>query len=225
MKVVIVTATEKELALLRQKINSSGIINRADILVDFMISGVGILASCFSITELIFTQKPDLIIQAGIAGTFDPKVQLGSVFVVENEYIGDLGVEESGIFKDIFDLQLLQPNENPFFQNKLNNKAINKWNVTSLPSVNAITVNEITTNPKRIGQVKEKYHPTLESMEGASLHYCCTKTATSFVQIRAVSNAVGERDKTKWALKEALNNLSQNVLAYIEKLTYLRQTF
>ena len=73
--------------------------------------------------------------------------------------------------------------------------------------------------------MKEKYHPTLESMEGASLHYCCIKTATSFVQIRAVSNAVGERDKTKWALKEALNNLSQNVLAYIEKLTYLRQTF
>ncbi len=224
MKIVIVAATDNEIALLRQKIDSSFISDRLDINIDLKITGVGMLASCFSIAELIFTRKPDLIIQAGIAGTFDSKVTLGSVFAVENEYIGDMGVNESGKFKDLFDLQLLQTNDFPFSDSKLKNININKWNLTNLQIVDAITVNEVTTAPERILQLQEKYHPALESMEGASLHYCCIKTGTACIQIRSVSNIVGERDKSKWAMKDALENLSQKVLDYLEKLTHLPQT-
>jgi futalosine hydrolase len=224
MKIVIVAATDKEIALLRQKIDSSFISDRLDINIDFKITGVGMLASCFSIAELIFTQKPDLIIQAGIAGSFDSNVTLRSVFAIKNEFIGDMGVNESGLFNDLFDLQLLQPNDSPFCDSKLENININKWNLSNLQIVNAITVNEVTTNYQRILQLQEKYHPALESMEGASLHYCCIKTGTAFIQIRSVSNIVGERDKSKWAMKDALENLSQVVLDYLEKLTHLPQT-
>ncbi len=224
MKIVIVAATDKEIALLRQKIDSSFISDRLDINIDFKITGVGMLAACFSIAELIFTQKPDLIIQAGIAGTFDSRVTLGTVFVIKNEFLGDMGVNESGIFKDLFDLQLVQTNDYPFCDSRLENINIYKWNLSNLQIVNAITVNEVTTNHQRIMQLLEKYHPALESMEGASLHYCCIKTGTAFIQIRSVSNIVGERDKSKWAMKDALENLSQVVLDYLEKLTHLPQT-
>ena len=224
MKIVIVAATDKEIALLRQRIDSSYLSDRLDINIEFKITGVGILASCFSIAELIFTQKPDLIIQAGIAGTFDSRVASGTVFAVKNEFNGDMGVNESGIFNDMFDLQLIQPNDFPFNARKLENININKRNLTNLQIVDAITVNEVTTSPDRILQLQEKYHPALESMEGASLHYCCIKTGTAFIQIRSVSNIVGERDKSKWAMKDALENLSQKVLDYLEKLTHLPQT-
>ena len=224
MKVVITSATEKETELLRQSLNPLYFNKELPFHVDFHISGVGLLASCFSISQLVFHQKPDLIIQAGIAGTFTQKISLGTVVVVKDEYLGDVGVEENGVFKDLFDLQLASQNELPFANKSLDNIDLKKWNITALPTVTSVTINEITTRQERITQLLEKYNPEIESMEGASLHYCCIKTGVPFIQIRAISNHVGERDKSKWAFGEAFKNLSQTVVEYIDQLNLLHKT-
>ena len=56
-------------------------------------------------------------------------------------------------------------------------------------------------------------------MEGAALHYICLQEEIPFVQIRTVSNYVGERDKTKWKIKEAFENLNDELLKLIDQLT------
>jgi futalosine hydrolase len=38
------------------------------------------------------------------------------------------------------------------------------------------------------------------------------------MQIRAVSNYVGERDKSKWKMQEAIYNLNETLLAYLDAL-------
>ena len=48
----------------------------------------------------------------------------------------------------------------------------------------------------------------IETMEGAALHYVCLSERIPFLQLRCVSNYVGERDKSKWALREAIMNLN-----------------
>lgn len=224
MKVVITSATEKETELLRQSLNPLYFNKELPFHVDFHISGVGLLASCFSISQLVSHQKPDLIIQAGIAGTFTEKINLGTVVAVKSEYLGDTGVEENGVFKDLFDLQLASQNELPFANKSLDNIDLKKWNITALPTVTSVTINEITTRQERIAQLSQKYNPEIESMEGASLHYCCIKTGVPFIQIRAISNHVGERDKSKWAFGEAFKNLSQTVVEYIDQLNLLQET-
>ena len=45
-------------------------------------------------------------------------------------------------------------------------------------------------------------------MEGAALHYVCLSEKIPFLQLRSVSNYVGERDKNKWAVREAIANLN-----------------
>ena len=150
MKVVITSATEKEIDLLRQSLNPLYFNKQLPFHVDFHISGVGLLASCFSISELLFHQKPDLIIQAGIAGTFTQKISLGTVVTVKEEYLGDTGVEENGLFKDIFDLQLASQTELPFANKSLDNIDLKKWNITALPTVTSVTINEITTRLKEL---------------------------------------------------------------------------
>ena len=224
MKVVITSATEKEIELLRQSLNPLYFNKELPFHVDFHISGVGLLTSCFSISQLLFHQKPDLIIQVGIAGTFTQKISLGTVVVVKDEYLGDVGVEENGFFNDLFDLQFASQNEMPFTNKSLDNIDLKKWNITALPTVTSVTINEITTRQERIAQLLEKYNPEIESMEGASLHYCCIKTGVPFIQIRAISNHVGERDKSKWAFGEAFKNLSQTVVEYIDQLNILHKT-
>jgi futalosine hydrolase len=218
MKVAIVAATEKEILLIKEAINPEFFSRNKRLKVSFIESGVGILISCFSILQSIYEQEPDLIIQAGIAGTFDTTSELGKVVIVKDEIIADTGVEEDGGFKDVFDLGLSGVNSFPFSDKKLINPSIDKLNFLQHETVTGITINEITTRLERIEQYKTKYNPAIETMEGASLHYCCLKTEVSFIQVRAISNYIGERDKSKWNFQSAFKNLSDDVLLYLDHL-------
>jgi len=186
--------------------------------IQFHQSGIGMLAAGFALTKLAMEDKPDLIIQMGIAGSFDPDLALGSVVVIDEETIGDLGVEEEGKWKDLFDLKLEKSSYHPFEKRKLPNQWLTKYNLLGLKEVNGITVNEISTNPERIQKLIKKYNPVIESMEGAALHYTARETNIPFIQIRAISNYIGERNKANWELKLAIDNLNKTLLAYIDCL-------
>lgn len=186
--------------------------------VFFHQSGVGMLATTFSLTKLIMEEKPDFIMQIGIAGCFDKDEKLGKVIVIENDLIGDIGVEEDGKWRDLFNLKLERSNYPPYEKRMLPNPHIEKYNLLKIKTACGITVNEITTRDKRIHQLIKKYNPYIESMEGAALHYVCRAMNVPFLQMRAISNYVGERDKTKWMISESLYNLNKTAINYIDKL-------
>ncbi len=218
MKVVITAATAAEWmpALLNMNNLYTGKSKRMQVL--FHQTGVGMLSTAVSLTRLVLEDKPDLIIQAGIAGTFDQKMPLGKVLVIKDEFLGDMGVEENNKWKDIFDLKLTEGSDTPFEKKKLNNPFLAEYNLLKLPEVSAVTVNEISTNNNRIQQLIKKYNPVTESMEGAALHYVGRETNTPFIQIRSLSNYIGDRNKANWKIKEAIENLNQAVLKFTDKL-------
>lgn len=186
--------------------------------VRFHQSGVGMLASAVSLTRLVSEEKPDLIIQAGIAGCFDPTISLGKVVVVKEEILGDVGVEEDGKWKDLFDLKLEKSNYHPFEKRKLPNPWLSTYNLLKLPELTGITVNQISTQASRIEQLKKKYGAVVESMEGAALHFICRESNIPFIQIRAISNYVGERNKAHWKMKEAIEALNEALVKYVDRL-------
>lgn len=218
MRVTITAATTAEWMPCFAKIDKFYTEGSKRLKINFHQSGVGMLATTFALTKLIIEDKPDFIIQIGIAGCFDNSVSLGKVFLIDNEIAADIGVEEKNKWKDIFNLKLERSNYPPYEKRMLPNKYIDKYNLLKLKTVTGITVNEITTRKERIKQLIKKYDPFTESMEGAALHYVCRSMNIPFVQIRSISNYVGERDKTKWHLKEALDNLNKALLHYIDKL-------
>ena len=185
----------------------------ADII--FHIGGIGMMATTFSLAKAIEQHKPALVVQAGIAGCFDSNATLGSVVVVGKEYIADLGVTENHQWKDVFDLKLSDSNEFPFSNKQLINPNIPEFNVLKSLVVTSVSVNTISTNAIHIQQIQKHYHPFLESMEGAALHYVCLKNCIPFIQIRAISNLVGERDKQRWKLSESISNLNDYLKEYL----------
>lgn len=190
--------------------------------VRFHQSGVGMLASAVSLTRLVSEEKPDLIIQAGIAGCFDSNIPLGKVVVVKEEILGDVGVEEDGKWKDLFDLKLEKSNYHPFEKRKLPNPWLSTYNLLKLPELTGITVNQISTQPSKIEQLKKKYGAVVESMEGAALHFICREANIPFIQIRAISNYVGERNKAHWKMKEAIEALNEVLVKYVDRLYKIR---
>jgi futalosine hydrolase len=203
MKIIITSATEFEVAIAKQRIKST-----KEVDISFVVTGIGILATAVNLSKIIYEQKPDFIIQAGIAGCFDSSILLGETVLVEEEFLGDLGVVENGKWKDVFDLELMTPNTSPFKKKGLINPAIKQFNNLHLPTIKAVTVNQISTDENHIKQLKKKYNPVIETMEGAALHYFCNIHQIPYLQIRSISNYIGERDKSKWKMKLAIDNLT-----------------
>jgi futalosine hydrolase len=126
-------------------------------------------------------------------------------------------VIEKGVLKSIFDLRLAAAGKAPFSNGWLINQSA-FLKKTKLKKVTGISVNEITTSPKKQRLYREKFHPTLESMEGAALHYVCLQEKIPFIQLRSVSNYIGERNKKKWNLKESIINLNKELITLLHQL-------
>src|SRR6187551_2919899 len=164
--------------------------------IDVLTTGIGLTAATYQLTRRILSDRPRFILQAGICGSLDNYLSPGHMVVVENESIGDLGVMEKEGFSSLFNLGHVQLNEPPWSNGKLSNN-ISVLKKTGLTIVDGVTINEITTNSERINFYKEKI---------------------PFLQLRAVSNFVGERDKNKWALREAVANLNIELQKILIKL-------
>lgn len=218
MRVIITAATVAEWMPSFLNINALYTGESQRLKLQYHQSGIGMLAASYALTKLAIEDKPDLIIQVGIAGSFDVAMPLGTVVVINEETIGDLGVEEEGKWKDLFDLKLEKSSYHPFEKRKLPNHWLEKYNLLNLKEVSGITVNEITTNTERIQKLIKKFNPAIESMEGAALHYVARESNIPFIQIRAISNYIGERDKSKWQMKTAIDHLNQTLLQYIDRL-------
>ncbi len=218
MRVIVTSATVGEWMPAFLEVDSLYTSESKRLKVTFHQSGVGMLATAVSLTKTIMEEKPDLVIQAGIAGCFAEKTELGKVVVIKEEFLGDMGVEEEGRWRDIFDMRLEKTNYPPYEKRRLPNQWLNEYNLLKLPEVSAITINQVTTSEQRKAQLIKKYEVFAESMEGAALHFVCRQFNIPFIQIRALSNYIGERDKEKWLMKEAIDNLNQTLLRYIEKL-------
>ena len=83
-------------------------------------------------------------------------------------------------------------------------------------AVTGITVNTITTTTTNTYQLM--YNAITESMEGAALHYVCLQNNMPFLQIRGLSNYIGERNKTLWKIEESLHNIGLYLKKYVNAL-------
>jgi len=219
MKIALVAATWQEIAPIQDYL-SERLYLKNHHQFSLWVTGVGLVNTTYNLTKKIALEKPDMAIQAGIAGSFQPLVYSpGDVVAVKDEVMGDQGViEANDTWNDIFSLKLADPNLFPFKSGKLPNPHHKLFQKINLPLVSAVSVNEITTSSKKIHQLIELYAPAIESMEGAAFHYVCLNESIPFIQIRSISNRIGERDKSQWHMNKAIENLQNTLITVINKL-------
>jgi len=220
MHLTIVAATLFEIEPTRQFIaqhfHSAGQLNftKGDNTIQILITGVGATATAFALGQYLSQVKTNLMINAGIAGTFSNKHKIGDVLFIEKDRFGDLGVEEAnGDFTDVFELEMPAPNKPPYQEGWLINPAAAEQQF--LPNASAITVQKVHGTTDSITKVRQKYSADLESMEGAAVHYAALMTGTPFFQVRSISNLVEPRNKENWDIGTAiiaLNNVLKGMI-------------
>ena len=208
MNIVLVAATPFELVAFKNMPPSSHTISLA-------IHEIGMMAATFHLQKLA-AQKPDLIIQCGIAGSYHNDLPIGETVVVANE-MTDIGAENQDHLLSLFDLNLQQPNQMPFVQQLLPCPYLKNLDI-SLQQVKGLTVNCVSGTELTIQKRKDKYNASIETMEGAALHYVGLMTQIPFLQIKTISNLVTIRNRADWKVELALENNAIEVKKIITNL-------
>ena len=212
MKILIVSATEKEIFPTLNKIKS---FNQDDLVVDILVTGIGAVFTTYLVTRKLSEREYDLVINAGIAGSFNPDLNIGDIVYVQSDQFADIGVEDKNEFYTVFEKGFISENQFPFKNALLENPYEFDFD---LKKVSAITVNTTHGCKKSIDLFKNKFNADIETMEGAAFFYVCLNEGVKFLQIRSVSNYVEERNEANWNISLAIKNLNQKLLEIINEI-------
>jgi futalosine hydrolase len=212
MRILVVAATPFEVESLRSEVGSqsqeSGIKNQE---IDFLITGVGMVATAFALGKHLSTNKYDLAVNLGIAGSFNRSIVLGEVVEVTEDHLSELGAEDDDTFLPI---------ETLGFGESIckTDTRLSAYTDINIKQVTAITVNTVHGHEPSIKKLATRIQPELESMEGAAFFYACKQTGMPCLQIRAVSNYVEKRNRDAWQIGLAIKNLNSFAVEFLNTL-------
>ena len=189
-----------------------------DLGIDILITGVGIHAVTYALTKQLQCCNYSFVLQVGVGGSFDTNLPLGSMVNVSSDRFADLGAEDKDEYIDIFDMGLLKNFDAPYTNGTLIAPVSELNQSLGLPMVSGLTVNTVSGSAPTIYKRTQKYNCSIESMEGAAFHFVCIQENFPFAQVRAISNYVTPRDKSSWKMKEAIYNLNNWLIGFIEQL-------
>ena len=215
-KILFVAAVEEELAAARLAYSQIER-EKENLSVDFMLTGIGATSTTYKLTKVLAgtTESYDLVIDLGIAGAFTDEIKNGDVVQVVKSLFGDMGVEGRLGFQTLFEYSLLDANTKPYTDGCLLSGAVSQEinaALSSYPKVTSLTVQTVTGDMERNYNMKKRFNPDIESMESAAFFYVMILENIPFIELRAISNRVGERDTSKWTIALALENLQKAVL-------------
>lgn len=220
MKILLVAATEFEISPTIEFLKKNSKIDGANYIlgeftIQILVTGVGAPTVIYNLMKKFSKEDFDLIIQAGIAGTFNLNISLGTVVEVAVDTFADIGVEENnGSFTTVFEMELTDSNLSPYTNGWLKNNTTSGFNF--LQKVVGITVNKVSGTSESIKKIKAKYpNAEVETMEGAAFNYVCLLEGKKFVQIRGISNLVEPRNKNNWDIQLAISKLNNVVIEII----------
>jgi len=227
MKILIVAATRFEIRPLADKFayvqkedDSLAHYQFRNDKVDILITGMGMTPTAYYLGKQLPGSNYDVVINAGICGSFSDVLPIGKVVNVTEESFCDLGAENDDRFLSLFELGLMDPDEPPFRSGKLLNNSTPKGSVLrKLERVRGITANTLHGRPETIHKIRDLFNPDVESMEGAAFFYACITSGVPFHQVRSISNFIEERDKSKWDIPLALANLNNTLFEIIKEQT------
>lgn len=222
MKILITAAEEEEIITARQAYNSLTKEKKESLETTFMLTGIGSTSTSYRLTKILCASGPfDLAVNIGIAGSFSQSFPIGSTAIIKKEYFGDLGFETFNGFQTLFDYNALDADTHPFKSGALHwtglsteiEKALNMYDRAT-----GVTVQTVSGLPEKTKQLRSNFLPEIESMEGAAFFYVCIQEKVPFIEIRSVSNEVGERDRTKWNIPLALDSLKEAMKTLLSAL-------
>ncbi|MEU2070305.1 futalosine hydrolase [Streptomyces anulatus] len=146
-----------------------------------------------------------LVVSAGIGGAFTPLTPLGSLVVASDIVAADLGADTPDGFLPVTALG--------FGRDRFTAPPTLVREVAAATGAAAgpvLTVSTVTGTAERAGALLAAHPGALaEAMEGFGVAEAAARAEVPVMELRAVSNAVGPRDRDAWRIGDALAALTE----------------
>jgi futalosine hydrolase len=192
MSLLVVTAVEPERAAVL-----AGLGERADVIV----IGVGPALAAAATAKALAERPHDAVICAGIAGGFAEHVGVGGLVIATESIAADLGADSPDGFIGLDDLGFgtARCEADPALRKRL---------ASALPTAvegPVLTVCTVTGTAEGAAALRAR-HPdaVAEGMEGFGVASAAALFGVAYGEVRAISNAIGPRDRDAWRIPQAL---------------------
>lgn len=179
---------------------------RGDPRFEVLLAGVGPIAAAVNTVKALASTEYDLVVSAGIGGGFPGRAEVGTLVVADDVVVADLGAETPEGFTTVEELGFgsmrLPALDQTLVQRVLAGLVADNLPVTAGP---VLTVSTVTGTAASATELARRVPgAAAEAMEGYGVGLAAEDGGFPFLEIRAISNAVGPRDRSVWRIKEAL---------------------
>ncbi len=173
--------------------------------------GVGAPAAAAATSALLARPHSyKLVLAAGIAGGFHGRAPVGSLAVAERIIAADLGAETADGFLSLDELGFGSAS---LAVDAARSQAVAEaLSAAALPCAlgSILTVNTVTGTAERALKLQQRIPEAVaEAMEGYGVAMAAHMQGLPVMELRAISNPVGPRDRAAWRIREALDSLQQ----------------
>lgn len=182
--------------------------------LDVLAGGAGPAAAAAAAAFALASGRYGLVVSAGIGGGFAPGAPLGSLAVASEIVAADLGADTPGGFLPVTALGFGRDRFRPPARLVADTAA-----ATGAVTGEILTVSTATGTAARTAALLAA-HPgaVAEAMEGFGVAEAAARAGLPVLEVRAVSNTVGPRDRDAWRIGDALAALTEAFGALIPVL-------
>lgn len=187
--------------------------SRTDLTFLPCVVGVGPVAAALTIGTLL-ERHDDVtgIVNLGICGSYDTdRLPLGATCVATREIWPEYGTNPDDGRPFSFPMLPTLPLDLPGSLQMDPDDAAVRMGLSLNPDWQrgpSITVAGVSSTPERAADLQTRYRAATENMEGFALALAAASRKLPFLEIRTVSNQAGQRDKSGWNFKAALQSLA-----------------
>lgn len=186
---------------------------------DVLAAGVGSVAVAINTAKALAASEYGLVVSAGIGGGFPGRAEVGSIVVANEIIAADLGAEtpEGFISLDELGFGSARVQVDKVLVNIVT-EALQKAKL-SVNNGPALTVSTVTGTAESAAKLTTRVPgAACEAMEGYGAALAAVGWGLPVLEIRAISNLVGPRDRTAWRIQEALDALESASSILLEVL-------
>lgn len=172
---------------------------------DVLAGGVGPAAAAASTAAALAKHNYDLVVVAGIGGGFAGRAEIGSLVVASEIVAADLGAESPAGFLSLEELGL-GASRIPV-DARLSKRVMEALRSAGLPVCYGpvLTLSTVTGTQATAEKLAERVPgAAAEAMEGYGAAVAAQACGLPVLEVRAISNRVGPRDRSAWRITEAL---------------------
>ncbi len=162
---------------------------RADI--EIVAAGVGPVEAAIATANALARTTYRAVVNAGIGGAFRGEAAVGDARLVASDALADLGLEGGA------PLQL--PDGAPLVERAYADAALLAGCAgLGIGTAHGVTVASVTTTDATAARLRGRYAAGVESMEGFSVLRAAAVGRVPALQVRGISNFVGDRARSAW---------------------------